>query len=247
MFFVIRCHCLRPVPECCGVHLERGKSHGARACPGGLRPRPPGSEALEKCRDYLVRQLEGYGYQVKRMPLRRPRPTDQKDGQPHRPQGSRRQKRGRPGQPLRYQIFEDFRFVGANDGGSSTGLLLELARVLAAKKDSLDYWLLFLDGEEAFVDWSSFDSTYGSRHLASRWKQDGTAAKVRALLLLDMIGERTWACRRTKTRLHGSWILFGTPRWTRAFGISSRRLPPQFRMITCRLSTQKSPVRTSLT
>ena len=80
--------------------------------------------------------------------------------------------------------------MGANDGGSSTGLLLELARVLADKKDARDYWFLFLDGEEAFVEWSTFDSTYGSRHLAQRWKNQGMVPKVRALILLDMIGDK---------------------------------------------------------
>jgi len=89
------------------------------------------------------------------------------------------------------KFMEGRRFLGANDGGSSTGLLLELARVLASRADKLDYWLLFLDGEEAFVEWSTFDSTYGSRHLARRWKQDGTAPRIKALILLDMIGDKS--------------------------------------------------------
>ena len=88
------------------------------------------------------------------------------------------------------KLMEGKKFVGANDGGSSTGLLLELARVLADKKDPMDYWFLFLDGEEAFVEWSTFDSTYGSRHLAQRWKNQGMVPKVRALILLDMIGDK---------------------------------------------------------
>jgi Zn-dependent M28 family amino/carboxypeptidase len=86
--------------------------------------------------------------------------------------------------------MEGKNFVGANDAGSSTGLLIELARVLADSKDLNDYWFLFLDGEEAFIEWSTFDSTYGSRHLAKRWKEDGTVPKVRALILLDMIGDK---------------------------------------------------------
>jgi glutaminyl-peptide cyclotransferase len=62
--------------------------------------------------------------------------------------------------------------------------------VLAASKDSHNYWFLFLDGEEAFIDWSTFDSTYGSRHLAKRWKAEGIVPKIRALILLDMIGDK---------------------------------------------------------
>src|SRR2546422_928776 len=71
------------------------------------------------------------------------------------------------------KYMESVRFVGANDGASSTGLLLELARVVAKDRGPLDYWLVFLDGEEAFVELSSFDSTHGSPHLARRWKKEG--------------------------------------------------------------------------
>jgi Zn-dependent M28 family amino/carboxypeptidase len=88
------------------------------------------------------------------------------------------------------KLMEGIEFVGANDPGSSAGLLIELARVLSEERGTLDYWFVFLDGEEAFVDWSTFDSTYGSRHLAKRWQQDGTAGRIRALILLDMIGDR---------------------------------------------------------
>lgn len=60
----------------------------------------------------------------------------------------------------------------------------------AANRDSLDYWFLFLDGEEAFVEWSTFDTTYGSRHLAKRWKAEGVVPKIKDLILLDMIGDK---------------------------------------------------------
>jgi len=82
-------------------------------------------------------------------------------------------------------------FVGANDGGSSTGLLLELANELRGKKLSgPSVWLVFFDGEEAFKDWSSTDSIYGSRHLAEKWQQDGISKRIKAFLLADMIGDR---------------------------------------------------------
>ena len=81
-------------------------------------------------------------------------------------------------------------FVGANDGGSTTGLLLELANQFRGKpNDGYSIWLLWTDGEEAFVKWSDKDSLYGTKHLAARWKQDGTAAKIKAFILLDMIGD----------------------------------------------------------
>lgn len=81
-------------------------------------------------------------------------------------------------------------FVGANDGGSSTGLPLALADALRGKKrEGYSVWIVFLDGEEATRQWSDTDSTYGSRHLAEKWAKDGTARKIKAFLLLDMVGD----------------------------------------------------------
>jgi Zn-dependent M28 family amino/carboxypeptidase len=81
-------------------------------------------------------------------------------------------------------------YVGANDGGSSTGLLLELANQLRGRKmDGYSVWLVWFDGEEAVEQWSDSDSLYGSRHLAQRWRQTGMLTKIKAFLLLDMIGD----------------------------------------------------------
>jgi glutaminyl-peptide cyclotransferase len=81
-------------------------------------------------------------------------------------------------------------FVGANDGGSTSGLLLELANQFRGKPlDGYSIWLLWTDGEEAFVKWTATDSLYGTRHLAQKWQQDGTAKKIKAFILLDMIGD----------------------------------------------------------
>ena len=81
-------------------------------------------------------------------------------------------------------------FVGANDGASSTGVLLELARSLAGQARVDDVWIVFFDGEEAFGDWSDTDKLYGSRHLAQVWKNNGTAGKLKALINVDMIGDK---------------------------------------------------------
>ena len=155
-------------------------------------PRPPGSAALQKCREYLIQQLEGFGYQIERDSFEASTPYG-----PKQMVNLIARKKGAAGKSMvvmasHYdtKYYEKMSFVGANDGGSSTGLLLELARVLASRSDSFDYWFVFLDGEEAFIEWSTFDGTYGSRHLAKRWKEDGTAGKVRALILLDMIGDK---------------------------------------------------------
>ncbi len=81
-------------------------------------------------------------------------------------------------------------FVGANDGGSGTGLLLELVNQLRpAKRNGYSLWLLWLDGEEAVRQWSQTDSLYGSRHLAAKWQKDGTVGQLKAFLLADMIGD----------------------------------------------------------
>ena len=87
-------------------------------------------------------------------------------------------------------------FVGANDGGSTTGLLLEIAnelrpQVAAGKKlDGYSVWLVFDDGEEAIQTWQGMDHTYGTRHLAAKWASDGTAKRIKALLLADMLGDK---------------------------------------------------------
>ncbi|HXE13391.1 MAG TPA: M28 family peptidase [Bryobacteraceae bacterium] len=82
-------------------------------------------------------------------------------------------------------------FVGANDAGSSTGFLLELAHVLARQKHTDDIYLVWFDGEEAVrAEWSEADSRYGSRHLADKWMADGTLSKLKALINIDMVGDK---------------------------------------------------------
>jgi glutaminyl-peptide cyclotransferase len=88
-------------------------------------------------------------------------------------------------------------FVGANDGGSSAAFLIELARVLAARPRALTYELIWFDGEEAFCPgWTdcgtpdSPDNTYGSRHYVNAARDAGALPALRALILVDMIGDR---------------------------------------------------------
>ena len=82
-----------------------------------------------------------------------------------------------------------FRFVGANDGGSSAALLLELARAVAGRKHALTYWLVFLDGEEAVRQWTDTDSLYGSRHLVQTLTAEGELGRIQGMILVDMIGD----------------------------------------------------------
>jgi len=95
-------------------------------------------------------------------------------------------------------------FVGANDGGSSTAILLEYANQLrddpnkpkpglsgapGKKRDGYSVWLVWTDGEEAVKTWTDADSLYGTRHLAEKWEKDGTLKKIKALMVMDMIGD----------------------------------------------------------
>jgi len=92
--------------------------------------------------------------------------------------------------------LRNINFVGANDGGSTTGLLLAIADRLRAqtaggrKLEGYSVWLLFDDGEESILpQWTDSDSLYGARHLAAKWAGDGTLGRIKAFILADMIGD----------------------------------------------------------
>lgn len=96
-------------------------------------------------------------------------------------------------------------FVGADDGGSSTGVMLELARALCARKNALTVWIAFLDGEEAFnFQWQDPDNTYGSRELAARMALSGDLARTKAVILADMIGSKNLRIKRDANST--SWL-----------------------------------------
>ncbi len=92
--------------------------------------------------------------------------------------------------------LRNINYVGANDGGSTTGLLMAIADRLRAETqhgrvlDGYSVWMVFFDGEEAIQSWSDSDSTYGSRHLAAEWGRDGTLGRIKAFILTDMIGDK---------------------------------------------------------
>jgi glutaminyl-peptide cyclotransferase len=85
-------------------------------------------------------------------------------------------------------------YIGANDGASSSALLLEIANQLRGKpREGYSVWLVWDDAEEAMKPESELafdkDSLYGIRHLAEKWQGDGTLKKIKAFLLADMIGD----------------------------------------------------------
>jgi hypothetical protein len=159
-----------------------------------LGPHPAGSDAIGKARDYIEAQLRQSGWQV----IRQAFTDDTPRGKIHfvnliaRFAGDGTQA---PSFLLcsHYdtKLFDTIRFVGANDGGSSTGLLLELARVLGQHPNlARKVELAFFDGEEAFENFSATDGLYGSRYFA-RQLQGDDAKKIRGGILFDMIGDRS--------------------------------------------------------
>ena len=93
--------------------------------------------------------------------------------------------------------LKNINYVGANDSGSTTGLLMAIGdqlRAETARRKTLDgysVWLVFDDGEESIQPaWTDSDSLYGTRHLAAKWARDGTLGKIKAFILADMIGDK---------------------------------------------------------
>ncbi len=87
-------------------------------------------------------------------------------------------------------------FVGADDGGSSTAVMLELARLLCAQTGRYAVWIAFFDGEEAVQQWSDTDSRYGSREMAAKFAMSGDLPKIKAFLLADIVGSRLLRFKR---------------------------------------------------
>jgi Zn-dependent M28 family amino/carboxypeptidase len=113
--------------------------------------------------------------------------------------------------------LRNINFVGANDGASTTGLLLALADQLRGKTlDGYSVWLVFFDGEEAIQSWSDSDSTYGSRHLAAKWGRDGTLGRIKAFILTDMIGDKDLDIQRESRST--AWLVDDVRQAAKKFG-----------------------------
>jgi glutaminyl-peptide cyclotransferase len=163
----------------------------------GFGPRPSGTPALAKTRQYILDQLKAAGIRAQEQPFTAATPAG--------PVSMANVVATIPGRrPERIVLASHydtkrapFRFVGANDGASSTAALLELGRALAKSQPGFTIELLFFDGEEAVNwDWAGTDNTYGSRHYVQAAQKAGTLSGVKALVLLDMIGDRDLLIRR---------------------------------------------------
>jgi len=165
----------------------------------GFGPRPSGSPAIKQLQAYILEQLKVCKCQVV-----------EDNFTARTPNGEVAMKNiiakfpGKPGAAKAIAVtghydtkpFPGRKFVGASDGGSSTGLLLELTRALTGEPRTDDVYVVFFDGEEAVREWTDTDKLYGSRHLALKWREDGTLAKLKALINVDMIGDKQLNIKR---------------------------------------------------
>jgi len=169
-------------------------------------PRPSGSPAIEQSRKYIKDQLATVGLTAVDQMWTQDTPAGRlaMSNLVVRIPGSRSDRIVIAGH-YDTKRFREFRFVGANDGGSSAAFLIEMARVLKARKNPLTIELLFLDGEEAVnPTWAGTDNTYGSRHYVDAAKRDGSLAGLKALLLVDMIADRDLQIKRDTNST--SWL-----------------------------------------
>lgn len=162
-----------------------------------IGPRPAGSIGIRQTRAYLTRHIAQLGLTVQEQvfvamtPLG---PVEMTNLVVRLP--GRRADRVVIAGHYDTKLMRDRVFVGANDGGSSAAFLLELVRTLQARPRELTYDVVWFDGEEAVVSWQGLDHTYGSRYYVQSARAQGALASIRALLLVDMIGDRDLRIRR---------------------------------------------------
>src|SRR5258708_24151654 len=182
-----------------GFDGKRAFAHVAKQVSVGARP--AGSEAIAKLQDYIQTELSSSGCKA-----------EADDFHADTPIGRLLMKNivakipgEKPGMIVLATHYDTARsardprtgevhamptFVGADDAGSSTGVMLELARSLCAKRERYAVWITFFDGEEAMHDWRDTDSRYGSREMAARLATSGDIKKIKAFLLADIVGGR---------------------------------------------------------
>jgi glutaminyl-peptide cyclotransferase len=182
-----------PPEQTGGFDGKRAFDHVAKQV--GFGPRPSGSQAIAQAQDYILSQLSSFGCPVETDPFNAQTPA----GQIAMKNILVKIPGERPGIILlgtHYDTKKLDDFVGADDGGSSTGVMLELARLLCARHGRYAIWIAFFDGEEAVGEWSDTDSRYGSREMAAKLAVSGDLPKVKAFLLADIVGSRTLRFKR---------------------------------------------------
>jgi glutaminyl-peptide cyclotransferase len=195
----------------------------------GFGPRPAGSDANKALQGYILGQLKMWRCEILEdsFTATTPRgPVAMKNIIAKFP--------GKSGKAIAItghfdtKYFPGRNFVGASDGASSTGILLEIAKNLAGKPRTDDIYVVFLDGEEAFGEWTDTDSVYGSRHLAAKWRADGTLTRLKALINLDMIGDKNLNIRQEMNSTASLRKLF----WDTASELGYQAFFPSFPQIS---------------
>jgi Zn-dependent M28 family amino/carboxypeptidase len=182
-----------PAEKTGGFDGARAYAHVARLVEIG--PRPPGSDGIKRTQQYIQSELETSGCKV-----------ESEDFGADTPAGRLAMKNlvakipgASPNVVLlatHYDTLLKPDFVGADDGGSSTAVMLELARILCKRKNALSVWIAFFDGEEAIEKWSETDGRYGSRQMAARLAASSDLRRIKALLLADIVGNRNLRIKR---------------------------------------------------
>jgi hypothetical protein len=164
-----------------------------------IGPRPAGSAQIRQARAYIARQLGAMGLTVQEQPFTADTPLGRvaMANLIVRLPGRRADRILFAGH-YDTKLFRDQVFVGASDGASSAAFLVELARVLAGRAREYTTELVWFDGEEAVLEWvtGGLDHTYGSRFYVQAARQAGALPAIRAMILVDMIGDRDLAIRR---------------------------------------------------
>jgi glutaminyl-peptide cyclotransferase len=168
---------------------ERAYEHVAKLV--GYGPHPSGSEALGRAASYITSQLQDYGLTADEQVFVAQTPYGAK--QFRNVIAKTRIQQDGPnrviiiGSHYDTKLFTNVTFVGANDSGSSTGTLLEIARVAA---DQPNLWFVFFDGEEAMVQFSDTDGLWGSKFFVDNLKSKDEVKDIKAMILLDMVGDK---------------------------------------------------------
>src|SRR5438552_262772 len=174
----------------------------------GFGARPSGSTAITQAQDYLLSQLSAAGCSAEADAFNAQTPggvVPMKNILVKIP-GDRA---GILMLATHYDTKKLDLFVGADDGASSTAVMLEIARQLCAHPQYHPVWIAFFDGEEAVGEWSDTDSRYGSREMAAKLALSGDLKKLQAFLLADIVGSRMLRFKRelnsTKTLTDLVW------------------------------------------
>jgi len=163
-------------------HIERIVEYG---------PRPTASDGLIRTAIYIGTQLQESGLDVDDQVFMAP--TPRKPLQFRNVVGKTRTRRGSAGKIIVIASHYDtkylpkMQFVGANDGGSSTGVLLEMARIASGVPD---LWFVFFDGEECIKEYTANDGLWGSAYFLDDLKGKKQLDRIQALILLDMVGDK---------------------------------------------------------